>query len=280
MVAFAELGMEAIYEFDVKDMPVTVAVDSNGESVHESRPAGMEGADRRHPGGGRIVGRNSPRIASAPKPDTAMLTLYYSPGAASLVVHWLLIELDVQHELKLLDTDKREHKSAEYLKLNPNGVIPTLLVDGQPVYESAALVLFLADAYPMAGLAPPIDSLQRARYYQWLMHLANTVQPAFRNWFYPGEAAGEANAEATKEQAAAHRIELGSHRRAPGGERTLAARRQAFGRGLPPDHADALVAQHAEAGDGVAATGAGGERMKARPSFKKLYEIEQFTEWA
>jgi glutathione S-transferase len=104
-----------------------------------------------------------------------MLKLYYSPGTASLVVHWLLIELDAEHELHKLDVDAREHKQPAYLKLNPNGVIPTLLVDGEPVFESAALVLYLADAYPMAGLAPPLDSLDRARYYQWMVHMANTL---------------------------------------------------------------------------------------------------------
>jgi glutathione S-transferase len=104
-----------------------------------------------------------------------MLTLYYSPATASMVVHWLLIELDVEHRLVKLDFDRLEHKAPEYLKLNPNGHVPTLLVDGEPVYEAAALVLWLADAYPMAGLAPPLDSLQRAHYYQWLLHLANTL---------------------------------------------------------------------------------------------------------
>ena len=95
-----------------------------------------------------------------------MLKLYYSPGMASLVVHWLLIELDAEHELHRLDVENREHKQAAYLKINPGGVIPTLLVDGEPVFESAAMVMYLADAYPMAGLAPPLpfrDHVARAR---------------------------------------------------------------------------------------------------------------------
>ena len=50
VVAFADLGMEAIYEFEVKDMPVTVAVDASGTSVHETRPARMAGEDRQDPG--------------------------------------------------------------------------------------------------------------------------------------------------------------------------------------------------------------------------------------
>ncbi|MEO8160474.1 MAG: glutathione S-transferase family protein [Arenimonas sp.] len=210
-----------------------------------------------------------------------MLTLFYSPGAASLVVHWLLIELDAEHELKLLDTDKREHKSPAYLKLNPNGVIPTLLVDGEPVYEAAALVLYLADAYPMAGLAPPIDSLPRAHYYQWLLHLANTLQPAFRNWFYPGEASGEANAEATRE-AARERIEsswdrIDAHLAEKGpwllGDKLSAAdfhltMLMRWSRNMPrPATQWPQLARVAE-------------RMRARPSFKRLYEIEQLSEWA
>jgi len=210
-----------------------------------------------------------------------MLTLYYSPATAAMVVHWLLIELDAEHELVKLDLEKGEHKSAAYLKLNPNGHVPTLLIDGEPVFEAAALVMYLADAYPMAGLAPPIDSLQRARYYQWLLHLANTLQPAFRNWFYPGEAAGEANAEATK-AAARQRIEatwdrIDAHLAENGpwllGDKLSAAdfhltMLMRWSRNMPKTATEwpslATLAQ----------------RMKARPSFKKLYEIEQLTEWA
>ena len=210
-----------------------------------------------------------------------MLTLYYSPGTASLVVHWLLIELDVEHELRLVDFDSREQKSAEYLKLNPNGVVPTLLVDGEPVFESAALVMFLADAYPMAGLAPPLDSLERAHYYQWLMHLANPLQPAFRNWFYPTEAAGEANAEATKAQAQVRiegcwdRIDAHLAERGPWllGDRLSAAdffltMLMRWSRNMP---------KPATEWPNLARLAA---RMKARPSFKRLYEIEQLSEWA
>ena len=210
-----------------------------------------------------------------------MLTLYYSPATASMVVHWLLIELDVEHELVKLDFDKLEHKSPEYLKLNPNGHVPTLLIDGEPVYEAAALVLWLADAYPMAGLAPPIDSLQRAHYYQWLLHLANTLQPAFRNWFYPTEAAGADNAEATKASARlrieaawdridAHLAEkgpwlLGDQMSAADFHLTMLMR---WSRNMPRP---ATEWPH---------LGKLAQRMKARPSFKKMYEVEQLTEWA
>lgn len=210
-----------------------------------------------------------------------MFVLYYSPGAASLVVHWLLIELDVPHELRPLDFESRQQKSPEYLKLNPNGVVPTLLIDGEPVFETVALVMHLADSFPAAGLAPPVASMARAHYYQWLVHLANVLQPAFRNWFYPTEAAGDANAEAT--QAAARvRIEdswdrLDAHLAAHGpwllGDTLSAAdfhltMLMRWSRNMPKSATEwPHLAELAL-------------RMKARPSFKRLYEIERLTEWA
>ena len=128
-------------------------------------------------------------------------TLYYAPSTASLVVHWLLIELEMPHTLVALDFARREHKSDAYLQLNPAGVVPTLVIDGQVVTEAAAIVMHLADLHPAAGLAPAPGTPQRASYYQWMLFMANTLQPAFRTWFYPAEAAGEAHVEATREHA-------------------------------------------------------------------------------
>ncbi|MFP3435673.1 glutathione S-transferase N-terminal domain-containing protein, partial [Paraburkholderia sp. SIMBA_061] len=74
--------------------------------------------------------------------------LYYSPSTAALVVHWLLIELDIPHELRELDFERREQKSPGYLALNPAGVVPTLVLDGQVLTEAAAIVMHLADRHP------------------------------------------------------------------------------------------------------------------------------------
>ena len=130
-----------------------------------------------------------------------MYTLYYAPATASFAVHWMLIELGAEHELRRLDLEAREHKSPQYLALNPAGVVPTLLIDGQPHTECAALLLTLADRHPAAGLAPQLGSAERIDYYQWAFYCANTLQPAFRAWFYPDEPAGAAAAAATQEQA-------------------------------------------------------------------------------
>lgn len=210
-----------------------------------------------------------------------MYTLYYSPGAASLVVHWLLIEIGARHELRRLDLAAGEHKRPEYLANNPHGVVPTLLIHGEPVAEAAALVLHLADAHPSFGLAPEPGSVERAKYYQWVLHLANTMQPAFRTWFYPNEAAGEQNAEAAKTRAR-ERIEacwdnIEAH----------LARRGPYLMGPSVSAADFLLAMLMRWSRNMPrpATdwpqlGALAQRMKARPSFRVLYEREGLTEWA
>ena len=77
-----------------------------------------------------------------------MVSLYYAPGAASMVVHWLILELGVAHELHLVDTSAGQQKRPEYLALNPNGVVPTLVVDGRPMFEAAALSMTLVDRHP------------------------------------------------------------------------------------------------------------------------------------
>ena len=210
-----------------------------------------------------------------------MYTLYYSPGAASMVVHWLLIETGAAHQLRRLDLEAREHKRPEYLALNPAGVVPTMLVDGRPVSEAAALVLHLADVHADAGLAPALGSLDRASYYQWILYLASTLQPAFRNWFYPHEPAGEAQSEAikgnarTRIEAAWQQIDthlgahgpylLGGHVSAADFLLTMLMR---WSRNMPRPASDwphlaAMIV-----------------RMKARPSFALLYEREGLTEWA
>jgi len=210
-----------------------------------------------------------------------MYTLYYSPGAASLVVHWLLIEIGARHELRRLDLAAGEHKRPDYLAINPNGVVPTLLIHGEPVSEAAALVLHLADAHPSFGLAPEPGSVERARYYQWVLHLANTLQPAFRTWFYPNEAAGEHNAEAAKTRAReriehcrdnieAHLARRGPYLLGPSVSAAdfLLAMLMRWSRNMPRPATDWPQL------DALA------QRMKARPSFRVLYEREGLTEWA
>ncbi|HVY87924.1 MAG TPA: glutathione S-transferase family protein [Hyphomonadaceae bacterium] len=124
-------------------------------------------------------------------------TLYYSPGTASLCVHWMLVHLGVPHGLIKLDMDAGAQKTPDYLKLNPAGRIPTLIVDGQPRFESTALLMLLAERHPEAGLAPPVGSPDRADWLVEMVYLANNLLPAFRDWFYAAKD-GASDAEAVR----------------------------------------------------------------------------------
>lgn len=115
-----------------------------------------------------------------------MYTLYWGPGSAAFAPQIALEEIGVKFELKALDTAKNEHKTAEYLKLNPNGKIPTLVVGGtQVLFESAAICMYLADRHPESNLAPGTTDPARGLYYQWMLHLSNTLQPAYLLYYYP-----------------------------------------------------------------------------------------------
>lgn len=206
--------------------------------------------------------------------------LYYSPGSASFCVHWLLLEVGKPPELRRVDLSAGEQRSADYLRLNPAGVVPTLVLDGEPFVESGALLLMLADRYPEAGLLPPTGTAARNRAYQWMLLMANGLQPPFRLWFYPQEAAGEAAQDAAKAMAR-QRIEaffgrVDAHLAANGpcllGDRLSA-----------PDFFLAMLCRWSRNMPKPATTwpalAAFVDRMRARPSFKALCEREGLTEW-
>lgn len=106
-----------------------------------------------------------------------MLTLYHSPQSRSIRPAWLLEELGVPHEVKRLSLEAGDHKKADYLKLNPNGTVPTL-VDGDLVlFESAAICQYLADKFPEKKLAPVPGTPERGKYYQWIHYAMSGLEP-------------------------------------------------------------------------------------------------------
>ncbi|MBI2381821.1 MAG: glutathione S-transferase family protein [Gammaproteobacteria bacterium] len=131
-----------------------------------------------------------------------MMRLYGNYGTASLAPHMLLEELGLAYEFRRVDTEQGEQRSAEYLKLNPNGRVPTL-VDGEAVlYEAAAICLHLADKCPESGLLPAVGTTARGQAYKWLIFLTNTLQPALIAYFYPERFSTDpAHASAIKTQA-------------------------------------------------------------------------------
>lgn len=102
-----------------------------------------------------------------------------------MVVHAALLETGALHELYLVDFDGNGQYSASYLKLNPTGMVPTLVVDGIAVHESAALVMLLAERHPEARLAPLTGTPWRAEWLKWTVHLSSHLGALYRQWFYP-----------------------------------------------------------------------------------------------
>jgi glutathione S-transferase len=208
-----------------------------------------------------------------------MYTLYFSPGSASLLVHLTLLEIGSPHTLERVDIDAGQQRSAAYLALNPNGVVPTLVIDGVPRGEAAALAMLLAERHPEATLAPPAGSAQRGEYLQWMLYLANSLQPSFRQWFYPGDhlpANGETIQEAARIGIEKCWSRLNTHLAARGdymlGDRfsvvdLYALMLMRWSRNMPRPatewpHLAALAT-----------------RLKARPSWQRACQTEGLTEW-
>lgn len=211
-----------------------------------------------------------------------MYTLYYSPGAASMCVHLALLETNAPHDLILVDLAAGQQRDPAYLKLNPNGVVPTLLIDGKPFYEAAAALMTIAERQPEGKLAPSVDSLARAAWNQWIVHFANTLQPAFRLWFYPQDIAADAATQSVVKAAAQRKIEAAWGRL----EAQLAVNGP-YLLGDKPSAADLMLIMLMRWSRNMPrpvtdwpTLAAYASLMKSRPSWKRLYEVEGLTEWS
>jgi glutathione S-transferase len=208
-------------------------------------------------------------------------TLYCAPGTASMVVHLALLESGAPHRLVKLDFGQDEQRSPDYLKLNPRGQVPTLVIDGQPYFESAALLLILAERHPEAKLAPPPGSPLRPDWYQWIAFLTNSLGSAYRSWFYPPDLGSPEHPPFVRE-ALRTKIEeswsvVDAHLAARGpymlgaefsGVDLLALMYMRWSRNMPKPVTE-WPALRRLAG-----------LLRARPSWKRMYEIEGLTDWA
>jgi glutathione S-transferase len=115
-----------------------------------------------------------------------MHTLYWSAGTGAFAVQAVLEELGVPYRRQIVDTQQGQHRTPDYLALNPMAQVPALrLPDGTVVTESAAIVLHLCDAQPEAGLLPAPGTSGRAVAYRWLLWLATGLYEADLRYYYP-----------------------------------------------------------------------------------------------
>ena len=113
------------------------------------------------------------------------LILHYAPDNASLCVRLALLALDAPFRTVLVDRRTGAAQAPAYLALNPNGLIPALETPDGAMFETAAILLWLADRDPAGRLAPRFDHPDRGRFLTWLFWLSNTLHPALRILFYP-----------------------------------------------------------------------------------------------
>ena len=106
------------------------------------------------------------------------LTFYYSPHSSASPVHWTLEELRIPYEKVLIDIRAGDNKKPEFLKLNPNGKVPLLVHNGVPIFESAAIQMYLGETFGVEkGLYPP-PGTQRARAMMWIVWTNATLGEA------------------------------------------------------------------------------------------------------
>jgi len=104
---------------------------------------------------------------------------YYNPMSRAVTTHWMLTELDVDHEQVLVGLAEGGTTSPEFRAINPMGKIPTLVDGDVTVTEVAAICAYLADKFPEKGLAPEARSPARGKYYRYLFVPGTTLEPMF-----------------------------------------------------------------------------------------------------
>src|SRR5690349_11362355 len=106
------------------------------------------------------------------------LVFYTNPMSRGRIIRWMLEEVGVPYETRLLDYGTTM-KSVEYLAVNPMGKVPAIRHGRTVVTEAAAICAYLADAFPAAGLAPSMEA--RGDYFRWLFFAAGPLEHAIVN---------------------------------------------------------------------------------------------------
>jgi glutathione S-transferase len=118
-----------------------------------------------------------------------MYLLHYSPDTASLVVRMVLAELAVPHRARLIDRAAGELTQARYLALHPLAKIPAMETPQGPMFETAAMLLYLCDAHP-GPMAPQPAATDRGPFLTWLFFTSTNIHPTLLQLFYPERTAG------------------------------------------------------------------------------------------
>jgi glutathione S-transferase len=106
------------------------------------------------------------------------IILYHCPKTRAATARWMLEEVGAPYALEHVDVRAGKGRDPEYLKINPMGKVPAIRDGGVVVAKNAAIALYLADAYPKAGLAPAIGDPLRGPYLTWMVWGQGCLEPA------------------------------------------------------------------------------------------------------
>ncbi len=118
------------------------------------------------------------------------IRLHYAPDNASLIVRLAMLELGIDHRTVLVERSAKAQSSPAYRMLNPNGLIPALETPDGVIFETGAILLWLADSTGRA--APAIGTPERTQFLAWLFFVSNTLHTDLRTTFYPMQYVGDA----------------------------------------------------------------------------------------
>jgi glutathione S-transferase len=115
-----------------------------------------------------------------------MYTLYWSRLSIASAVQMALEALELEYEIREVDTITGQHRKPEYLAINPAGWIPSLITpEGLILHEAPGIMLYLADRHGRPGLVPEIDDPLRGIFYAKYFFLANDIHPVMKRHYYP-----------------------------------------------------------------------------------------------
>lgn len=107
-----------------------------------------------------------------------LVTFFHSPHSRSGITRSMLEELNVPYDLVVLDLQRGEQRTPDYLSINPMGKVPVIRHLGTLVTEQPAILMYLADAFPDAGLAPAKNDPLRGAYLRWMVFYGSCFEPA------------------------------------------------------------------------------------------------------
>lgn len=103
---------------------------------------------------------------------------YHNPQSRAVIAKWMLDECGADYEIVPIDLGQREHKSPEFLEINPSGKLPAFVDGDCRIFENAAVCLYLGDKFPEANLAPRPDAPERGRYLSLMVYSTSQLEPA------------------------------------------------------------------------------------------------------